>query len=170
MQKYANMMEETFSYEIRWAKKEEWKPAMLMIWKTFMKFEGNDYTEEGIRNFYEFISDDGLYQMFLQGTYQLMVATVGERIVGAGSLRCGNYLSLLFVDEEYHRKGIGRAIMERLCNYLYTEMGKNKMVLRAAPYAVDFYRRLGFRSIRGEEEISGIRVTLMEKTLETDVP
>lgn len=165
MQKFANGMSEIFSYEIRWAKREEWKPAMLMIWKTFMKFEGNDYTEEGIRNFYDFISDDGLYQMFLQGKYQLLVAVSGERIIGAGSLRNGNYLSLLFVDEDYHRRGVGRALMTRLCEYLKNEMGAGRMVLRAAPYAVDFYHRLGFRSVRGEEEISGIRVTLMEKTL-----
>ena len=165
MQKFADIMSDTFSYEIRWAKKEEWKPAMLMIWKTFIKFEGADYTEEGIRNFYDFISDDGLYQMFLQGNYQLMVAVAAGRIIGAGSLRNCNYLSLLFVDEEYHRKGVGRALIKRLSDYLYTEMGENKMVLRAAPYAVDFYRRLGFQSVRGEEEYSGIRVTLMEKSI-----
>lgn len=165
MQKFVSSMDETFSYEIRWAKKEEWKPAMLMIWETFLKFEGDDYTEEGIRNFYDFISDDGLYQMFLQGRYQLMVAVSGERIIGAGSLRNKNYLSLLFVEEAFHKKGVGRALITGLCDYLKNEMGERKMILRAAPYAVDFYHRLGFRSVRGEEEFSGIRVTLMEKTL-----
>ena len=60
---------------------------------------------------------------------------------------------------------MGRALIKRLCDYLYTEMGEKKMVLRAAPYAVDFYRRLGFQSVRGEEEYSGIRVTLMEKSI-----
>ena len=77
----------TFPYEIRWAKIEEWEPAMKMIWKTFMKFEAEDYGEEGIQNFYEFITDDNLYKAFLRGDYQMMVAVDGDRIVGVGSVR-----------------------------------------------------------------------------------
>ena len=44
-----------FSYEIRWARPEDWKKAMDMVWDTFMKYEGEDYSSEGIRNFYDFI-------------------------------------------------------------------------------------------------------------------
>lgn len=42
-------------YEIRWAEDKDWIPAMHMIWKTFLKYEAVDYTEEGIRNFHEFL-------------------------------------------------------------------------------------------------------------------
>lgn len=150
-------------YEIRWAKAEEWTPAMTMIWKTFMKFEGNDYTEEGIQNFFDFITDDDLYKAFLKGNYQLMVALDKDRIVGAGSIRNCNHLSLLFVDEEYHHRGIGASLMNQLCEYLQMEEGERYMSLKAAPYAVNFYRKLGFRAVAPEEEYSGIRVTPMEK-------
>ena len=34
-------------YEIRWAEDKDWIPAMHMIWKTFLKYEAVDYTEEG---------------------------------------------------------------------------------------------------------------------------
>lgn len=150
-------------YEIRWAKAEEWAPAMKMIWKTFMKFEGQDYTEEGIQNFFEFITDDDLYRAFLQGNYQMMVALDRGRVVGAGSIRSCNHLSLLFVDEEYHHKGIGASLIQKLCEYLQMEEGERYMSLKAAPYAVNFYRKLGFRVVAPEEEYSGIRVTPMEK-------
>lgn len=149
-------------YEIRWADEEEWAPAMTMIWRTFLKFEGKDYTKEGIRNFFDFITDDDLYVAFLKGDYRMMVALDKERIIGAGTLRNGNHLSLLFVDEAYHRQGIGRAIMNGLCRYL-KETGQRYMSLKAAPYAVNFYHKLGFRTVRPEEEYSGIRVTAMEK-------
>ena len=150
-------------YEVRWAKTEEWKPAMTMIWKTFMEFDSRDYTDEGIRNFFEFITDDDLYRSFLNGAYQLMVALDGERIVGAASIRNSNHLSLLFVDGEYHKRGIGRALMNRLCRYLELEEGEKYMSLKAAPYALGFYRKLGFIAVKPEEEIAGIRVTPMEK-------
>lgn len=152
-------------YEVRWAKKEEWKPAMVMIWKTFLKYEGADYSEEGIRNFFEFITDDGLYRAFLSGRYQMMVAVDDGRVIGAGSIRNNNHLSLLFVDEEYQKRGVGRALLNSLCDYLQKEEGEQLMSLQAAPYAVNFYQKLGFRVVRPEEEFSGIRVTFMEKIL-----
>lgn len=159
------MNETVIPYEVRWARSEEWAPAMRMIWKTFLKFEGEDYTEEGIRKFFEFITDDDLYRAFLRGDYQMLVALDEERVIGAASVRSRNHLSLLFVDEEYHRRGVGRALMKRMCEYLKLEAGERYMSLMAAPYAVNFYRKLGFRIVRPEGEYSGIRVTSMEKVL-----
>jgi hypothetical protein len=37
------------------------------------------------------------------------------------------------------------------------------MTLKASPYAVAFYQKLGFRKTDAEEEIAGIRVTPMER-------
>lgn len=159
------MSETVIPYEVRWARVEEWAPAIKMIWKTFMKFEGEEYSEEGIRNFFEFISDDNLYAAFLRGDYQMMVALDGNRIIGAATIRNGNHLSLLFVDEEYHRRGVGRTLMKKLFEYLKTEAGERSISLTAAPYAVDFYRKLGFYIVSPEKEISGIRITGMEKIL-----
>lgn len=151
--------------EIRWARENEWSPAMKMIWRTFLRYDGKDYTREGIRSFFDFITDDNLHTAFLRGEYRMMVALADDRIVGAGSLRNINHLSLLFVDGDYHRKGIGSRILTRLCSYLDKELGERYISLKAAPYAVDFYRKLGFRTLRPEEEYSGIRVTAMIKML-----
>lgn len=150
-------------YEIRWARKEEWAPAMKMIWRTFMRYEGNVYSQEGIRKFFEFITDDALYASFLRGEYWLMVALDDGNIIGAGSVRNRNHLSLLFVDEAYHCRGVGSMILGKLCDFLRTEAGERYMSLQAAPYAVNFYRKQGFRAVRPEMEFSGIRVTPMEK-------
>jgi ribosomal protein S18 acetylase RimI-like enzyme len=150
-------------YEVRWAKESEWAPAMEMIWRTFLKFEGQVYSQEGIKSFFDFITNDNLYISFLKGEYQLMVALDGDQVIGAGSVRNRNHLSLLFVDEKYHCQGVGRTIMESLCTYLKEEEGERYMSLQAAPYAVNFYRKLGFRVVKPEMEIAGIRVTDMEK-------
>ena len=97
------------------------------------------------------------------GTYQLLVALDGEQIIGAGSVRNGNHLSLLFVDEAYHHRGIGREILTQLCEYLKSEEGETSMTVKAAPYAVGFYKKLGFQVMRPEEDYAGIRATSMEK-------
>jgi ribosomal protein S18 acetylase RimI-like enzyme len=152
-----------FPYSIRWARVEEWEPAMKLIWRTFLKFEASDYSEEGIQNFLDFITDEKLFHAFVRGEYQMMVALDHEQIVGVASVRNRNHLSLLFVDEAYHRRGIGRRLLEVFCAYLKTEEGENSMSLQAAPYAVNFYRRIGFQVVSPEEEVGGIRVTSMEK-------
>lgn len=152
----------TFPFLIRWAVPADWEEMMKMVWETFLKFEGNDYTEEGIRNFRDFITDEGLYEFFLRGNYQVMVALDGNRVIGMASVRNQNHLSLLFVDEAYQRKGVGRMLIKKMCVHLQ-EQGERYMSVKASPYALLFYKKQGFRAVRPEEEYSGIRVTPMEK-------
>ncbi len=152
----------TFPFLIRWADQADWEEMMKMVWETFLKFEGNDYTEEGIKSFRDFITDKGLYESFLRGKYHVMVALDGHRIIGMASVRNYNHLSLLFVDEAYHRKNVGSMLIKEMSAYLKSE-GERYISVKAAPYAVQFYKKLGFRAVRPEEEYDGIRVTLMEK-------
>ena len=152
-------------YVIRWAKEEEWPAIMNMVWNTFLRFDGQDCTKEGRQSFYDFITDPNLFQAFAAGKYQVLVALDGDRVVGVGSLRNINHLSLLFVDEDYQLLGIGRSLMNGLCDYLRNEVGEKYMSLTAAPYAVDFYKKLGFKQVKPITNYSGVKVTAMEKIL-----
>ena len=42
---------------VRPAYREEWDDAMALAWRTFMRFEAQDYTQEGIKSFQDFITD-----------------------------------------------------------------------------------------------------------------
>ena len=137
--------------------------TMNMVWDTFMKFEGEDYSAEGIRNFYDFITDEKLHQAFLKGRYQMLVALEAGEVVGMASVRNRNHLSLLFVKDTHHRRGIGRALLDTFCRYLKDEMGERSMTVQAAPYALGFYQRSGFFATGPEQQFSGIRVTAMER-------
>ena len=130
-----------------------------------MKFEAPDYTQEGIRNFFEFITDEDIHSAFLKGTYQMMVALDGKKIIGVGTIRNVNILSLLFVDEEYHRQGVGSILLELLSCYIRDEKGEHVFHVKAAPYAVEFYKSQDFHVLRQEQAHDGIRVTPMEKLL-----
>ena len=138
---------------------------MQLAWKTFMRFEADIYTAEGIRHFQDFITDTTLYRMFVMGAYQMFVALDQQKIIGMITLRNTSHISLLFVDEKYHRQGIGRALIEYLRNYLLSEAGISKVTVNAAPYGVAFYHKLGFRDLRPEEIRDGIKYTPMEFVL-----
>ncbi|MDE7340551.1 MAG: GNAT family N-acetyltransferase [Lachnospiraceae bacterium] len=152
-------------YPIRSAYRDEWDDAMALAWKTFMQFEADVYTAEGVRNFEDFITDTTLHRMFIMGVYQMFVALDRKQIVGMLTLRNTSHISLLFVDEKYHRRGIGRALIEYLQEYLLSEAGISKITVNAAPYGVAFYHKLGFRDLRPEEEKDGIKYTPMEFVL-----
>lgn len=149
-------------YLVRSAYREEWDDAMALAWKTFLQFEADVYTAEGIRNFEDFITDTTLHRMFVMGAYQMFVALDQKKIVGMITLRNGSHISLLFVDAQYHRQGIGRALIEHLREYLLSEAGVSRITVNAAPYGVAFYHKLGFHDLRPEEEKDGIRYTPME--------
>jgi ribosomal protein S18 acetylase RimI-like enzyme len=154
-------MKSTF-FSIRQAYKEEWTDIMALAWKVFLKYEAPDYTPKGVQSFQEFITNNTIFRMFLAGSYQVMVAVEGEKIVGMIALRDNTHVSLLFVESKYHKMGIGKSLIEYAAHYLLSEIGAEKITVNASPYAVGFYHKIGFRDLGPEDECDGIRYTPME--------
>jgi GNAT superfamily N-acetyltransferase len=100
--------------------------------------------------------------MIVIGAYQLFVACDRNRVVGMITLRNETHVSLLFVDEAYHRQGIGRRLMEYVLDYVKNEEGHRILTVNAAPYAVGFYHKLGFVDTGKEQLSDGIYYTPME--------
>lgn len=151
--------------EIRFTDQDEWESAMTLVWKTFLEFEAVDYSPEGVRSFEDFITDTGLKRMFIMGTYQMMTAYYDDRIVGVISLRNQMHISLLFVDKDYHKKGIGRALIGKMADYVKNELGQSRLTVNSSPYGVDFYHRVGFTDIGPQTQQDGIIYTPMEYIL-----
>lgn len=148
---------------VRWAKREEWDEAMDLVWKTFMGFNSHDCSSEGVASFREFITNEKLKEAFYEGKYEMMVATEGGKVIGVGSLRNINHLSLLFVDADHQKQGVGRALLSAICEYLKLEVGEYRISLTASPSAVGFYKKLGFMRVSSRTVPPGIPVVFMEK-------
>ena len=155
-------MREEEPFEIRFAQEDEWEEAMGLAWKTFLEFEAGDYTPEGVRSFEDFVTDSRLRRMFLLGEYRMLVARHGGRLVGMITLRDKTHISLLFVEESCHRKGIGRAQVARMADYVRRTSGCRRLTVNASPYGTAFYHRIGFRDLESERRQNGIIFTPME--------
>lgn len=158
-------MVEEAQYKIGFASGEQWEEAMGLAWKTFLEFEAEDYSLEGIRSFEDFITDTNLKRMFDAGAYQMMTVSRNNRMIGMITLRNEMHISLLFVDKNYHRRGIGRALIKCMAAYVRNELGKNRLTVNASPYGVPFYHRIGFRDLGPERCQDGILYTPMEYLL-----
>ncbi len=139
---------------------------MSLAWTTFMKFEASDYSEEGVQSFLDFISDEKLYRMFLIGEYHVFVAVDNEKIIGVISLRARTHISLLFVDEKYHHRGIGRNLVNYAAMFVREENKGKHITVNSSPYAENFYRRLGFKDTDTEQSKDGIIYTPMSLAIE----
>lgn len=151
-----------FPYEIRSACQDDWDLAIELAWKTFLKYEGKDYSREGIQSFQEFLSDTVLYRMFSNGDYPMFVACDDDRLIGMITLRSMCHVSLLFVDEDYHRRGVGRSLMKELVEFVQKELNGWRVTVNSSPYGIGFYHKVGFKDVGPEMEKSGIRYTPME--------
>ena len=150
---------------VRPAYRNEWDDAMALAWRVFMQFEAKDYPPEGIESFQDVITDSVLYRMFLLGEYQLFAAYDNGRMIGMISLRNQTHISLLFVDAAYHRRGIGRRLIQYVGDYVLREEGHGFVTVNAAPYAVEFYHRVGFTDTDVRQIQDGIWYTPMRKCI-----
>jgi GNAT superfamily N-acetyltransferase len=136
------------------AGEDEWEEAMALAYRTFRKYVADGYTKEGVENFVNFISDQSLYRMLVAREYHLWVAKDDEgKTIGMGTLRSGNHISLLFVDDKWFRKGVGRSLVHELGEYA-KQSGYTFLTVNASPYGIPFYHNVGFKDT-GEEFLSG---------------
>ena len=150
---------------VRSAYHSDWDGAMKLAWNTFTRFDAPDYSQEGITNFHKFVNDEMLRNMFVAGHYQLFVAMDDGECVGMLSIREKSHISLLFVHEDYHKHGIGSALIKYVSKYGIEEEGINRLTVNASPYAVGFYHKRGFKDLGPETVADGIRFTPMELKL-----
>lgn len=143
--------------------------ALELVWSVFSRFEAPEYTQEGIRVFRDFIDPDPIARMLDSGVLRFWGAISQGKIVGVIAIRGTSHISLLFVDPNYHRKGIARTLVSEVERFA-TLMNCNTITVNSSPYAVAFYERLEFRAISGEREKQGIRFTPMLRQIKKSGP
>ena len=157
-------------YEIRKVKGEEVDAALKMVWKVFLEFESPQYAPEGTETFRrDIVENIDFYADCQAGMCPLYGAFDGKRIIGVMGLRKdGVHVNLAFVDQEYHRRGVGSALFRFLLSERLRENPEiEEITLNASPYGVPFYRSLGFEALSGEREKNGIRYTPMKYEVKT---
>ncbi len=139
--------------------------ALALVWKVFLEFEAPDYSDEGIREFKQFIDHDSINQMLSEDRYQMWTAADADQIVGVLAVRPTCHISLLFVERQYQRKGIARAMLDKMIKYYKDNSTCVEITVNSSPYATEAYHRLDFTDIDTEQCVKGIRFTPMKRPL-----
>lgn len=155
----------SISFEIeKCLKNNQLEEITKLILNSFNKFIAPDYSREGIETFYKFIDKGDSIKKALEQKELCVIAKDEEKIRGMLLTRNSSHISLLFVDENYHSKGIAK----KLLNIMTENVDKNikKITVNSSPYAVAVYEKLGFIKLSELQERDGIEYIAMEMNLE----
>lgn len=102
-----------------------------MVWDVFCKYEAVNYSESGIDAFREAIHDPRYLQMLTAyGAFE------EGQIVGIVATRSnGSHIALFFVKGEYHRRGIGRKLMEECL----ANSSRDRITVNSSEYVVRIF-------------------------------
>lgn len=142
--------------EIRRILKSEMEEALELVWKVFLKFEAPDYTEDGIMEFKRTINDvSWIKKSDFYGAFE------NNKILGVIATKDITHITLFFVDEKYHKQGIGR----KLYNKVESLNNNGFFTVNSSPYAHELYKHLDFIDTDIEQCINGLRFYPMKKFL-----
>ena len=128
--------------------KEELDIAISLVWRVFLEFEAPNYTDEGIEEFKRSIfNKEWVSKKRFYGYYD------NNKLVGVIATNDINHISLLFVDGEFHKKGIGRKLYEYILQFNNTD----SFSVNSSIYGHEFYKKLGFIDLDNEQCVHGIR-------------
>ena len=135
--------------------------ASALVQLSFLELAGGDWEPEAHQSFLNESSPIALSEALNTSIYAAG-AFVADAMVGFLLMPKPSHLSMLFVHPDYLRQGIARQLWERARGHVEANFPEIKTIeLNATPYAVDFYRSVGFVPISTEFTISGCRATRM---------
>ena len=140
--------------EIRELVVEDIDTVISLVDTVFMKFVSGEETTKGIDTF----KSINTREFYIKDTIKTYVAVKKEnRIVGMVSINT-NHIHLLFVDPDYQRQGIARALLEKVMS-----ITKDDITVNSSLHAYHFYRAMNFRSTNIMQEKDGITFIPMVK-------
>jgi len=136
----------------------EERDVCRLVAKVFADFVAVLYSPQGVREFLAYSADFDQLRERLQNNHFVLVAETQGRIVGAIEVRNCDHISLLFVEGELQRKGIGNGLWRRaLVSCLANRPDVVKITVHSSPNAVEAYQELGFQLDGLEQTENGIR-------------
>lgn len=124
-----------------------------LVLTSFDKYIAKDYSKDGQNTFYSFFNNGNLLLNILENKDFIIIAKEGKKIVGLLTTRGKTHISLLFVDENYH----GRGIAKNLLNTLLKNSETNTLTVNSSPFGEKIYQQLGFSVTGLMTEKDGIK-------------
>jgi len=148
-------------FPIRDAQPEDADAISTLVQAAFDAHVADDWEAEGVQTFRTETRPERLRERLRSATYGA-IAESDSGLIGVVLFTRPSWLALMFVHPACARRGVGRGLWEAARAYLRaSHPDVHTVELNASPYAVAFYRALGFAPISREFLLGGSRATRM---------
>lgn len=154
------------SFKVRKISREEFIQSLKLAERVFMEFEADEYPEEGVKSFIDFLYCDETEQRFICENLIIWGAFDGNTQIGTFAIRDKSHISLVFVDKNYHRKGVATLMWKEALAYISANKTINEITVNSSPYGLPFYKNIGFFEVSTEQISDGIRYIPMKYIIE----
>lgn len=140
---------------------EEQEICDLVI-RVFNEFVAHQYSKQDIQEFLKYVEPQRLSKRF-HGDSFVLVAATQEKIVGMIELVGNSHVSLLFVERNLQKIGIGKELLRKsleICKRKNPAL--SEITIDSSPNAMDIYKKLAFSVMEAEKEKNSIRFVAME--------
>jgi ribosomal protein S18 acetylase RimI-like enzyme len=148
----------------------EVEDASALARRVFDEFVATQYSVEGQEEFRRYSSPRAMRKRHGDG-YLAFAAERDGRLIGMLQLRDGEHITMLFVEGDSQRQGIGRSLIGAATDYVRTRQPPVRVLTVAStPNAIDAYRRMGFVPVGSEQVLKGIRFVSMQREIGASRP
>jgi GNAT superfamily N-acetyltransferase len=152
---------EPIAPDIRTATGGDAEAASALVIRSFNEWVAADWEPAAGEALRGESTPDAMFEKIAAATYTA-AAFAGEEMIGFLLMPRATLLAILFVHPQWMRRGVGRALWENARAHLQATCPEARTVeLNATPYAVPFYRALGFVPLSAEFVRAGCRITRM---------
>ena len=143
----------------------ESESATELIRQTFDRFVGKEYSVEGRETFNRFVAPESIKKRIENGN-PILCAKIRGKLVGLLEIRDENHIALFFVDEQYHKRGIGKKLFDYALNEINNMYpGHKEITVNSSIFAEKIYKKMGFEKTAELQEKDGIKFIPMRYTI-----
>lgn len=148
--------------KVRMLEHSDLLPAMHLVWDVFAEHTAPLYQREGVEEFQKFIKIEHIVELYNRGELYLWGMFEGNDLLGVSAMYKSGHISLLEVRTAFQNQGIGKVLLEHMCQFCMHKLGMMRLTVHAAPNAVTVYQGYGFQISSAEQEEKGVRYVAME--------
>jgi predicted GNAT family N-acyltransferase len=141
---------ETFTY--RQMKAKDILEVSNLVADVFDGLVAPEYSSEGVQEFHRYIEPTA-FRARSQTNHFSLVALAQTKIVGMIEMRGYNHVSLLFVAQDFQRKGIAKELLIQAIQICQGyEPQPSEISVNSSSFAAPIYEKLGFYRV-GERQV-----------------
>jgi len=147
---------------------EDARETSTLVRTSFRVVASRDWAPEAVARFLHETSEEEVRRRLQTATFS-MLATAGATACGFILMPIPSTIGMLFVHPSWLRRGIGRALVSASRMHVESmHRDVSAIELNSSPYALPFYRTLGFVAISLPFEFCGAKATRMACWLRRD--